>query len=207
VLARQKDDLEGEQAETIALVIDELTQMSLMVDRLLMLGQALEPDFLLEERVELPALFHEVFEAAQVMAPREWILNPIPEATIWADHAKLRGALLNLVDNAVKATGQNGIIELKASVGEEILLEVSDNGRGISPEDQRRVFDRFRRFAESSYGGTGLGLAIVKAVAEAHGGRVRLTSGVGEGCRVVIALPITRLRTATPAWAMRSEAR
>ncbi len=201
VLARHDTDPDSERAETVALVVDELTQMSLMVDRLLMLGQALEPDFLLEERIELPSLLQEVFDAAQVMAPRRWTLEPVPEMTIWADRAKLRGALLNLVDNAVKATTGTGAITLAARVGAEIELEVSDDGRGISAEDQRQVFDRFRRFAESSYGGSGLGLAIVKAVAEAHGGRVVLASAVGEGCRVVMALPLIRRRSDESTWA------
>ena len=205
VLARQHADLDMDEAETVALVIDELTQMSLMVDRLLMLGQALEPDFLLEERIELPALLQEVFDAAQVIAPRNWILHQVPEIAVWGDLAKIRGALLNLVDNAVKATDENGTIELAVRVGAWIVLEVTDDGRGISPEDQLQVFDRFRRFAHRSYGGSGLGLAIVKAVAEAHGGRVELTSAVGAGCRVAMALPITRMRQGVRAAAVTSE--
>lgn len=207
VLARQHDDLDGEEADTVALVVDELTQMSLMVDRLLMLGQALEPNFLLEERIELSGLLQEVLDAAQVMAPRDWVLGPVPDVAIWADRGKLRGALLNLVDNAVKATTEHGTIALSAEVGDEIVLEVADDGRGISPEDQRQVFERFRRFAHGTYSGTGLGLAIVKAVAEAHGGRVELTSAVGTGCRVVIALPLARVRPGLPAEAMTAEAR
>lgn len=194
VLARQHTDLDGELAETVALVSDELTQMSRMVDRLLLLGHALEPDFLLEQRIELPALVHEVFDAARVMAPRHWVLHPVPDVGIWGDQAKLRGALLNLVDNAVKATGEAGTIELETSVGSEIVLAVSDDGRGIAAEDQRQVFDRFRRFAGRAYGGSGLGLAIVKAVSEAHGGRVDLESAVGVGTRVSVVLPIARVR-------------
>ncbi len=206
VLARQHTDLDLETAETVALVIDELTQMSHMVDRLLMLGQALEPDFLLEEHVELSELLQEVFDAAQVMAPRRWVLKPVSPVAIWADRAKLRGALLNLLDNSVKATGNGGTVQLAARVGKEVVIEVTDDGRGISPEDQAEVFARFRRFAASSYGGTGLGLAIVKAVAEAHGGRVELTSAVGEGCRVAMVLPRSRVRVDLAAGTVPAEA-
>ena len=207
VLIRHHTNLDGEEADTVALVIDELTQMSLMVDRLLMLGQALEPDFLLEEQIDLAVLVHEVFDAAQVMAPRKWLLQPVPAATIWADHAKLRGALLNLVDNAVKATDDDGTIELTARVGDELVLEVSDDGRGISAEDQTRVFDRFRRFAHGTYGGSGLGLAIVKAVAEAHGGRVDLVSAAGAGCRVGIVIPAARVGDVSSSEALAAEVR
>ncbi len=206
VLARN-DDLDGEQAETVALVVDELTQMSLMVERLLLLGQAMEPDFLLEEEVELATLLNDVSEAARVMAPRNWVLGALPEITIYVDRAKLRGALLNLIDNAVKATDEHGTIEISVALDGEIVIAVADDGRGISPDDQRRVFDRFRRYADNSYGGSGLGLAIVKAVAEAHGGRVELASAIGKGCRVAVVLPHARILAAPPPRAETGEVR
>ncbi len=193
VLAHEHTELDGEIVATISLLSDELSQMSLMVDRLLMLGQALEPDFLLEQPIALRELLAEIFDAAQVMAPRQWTLDPVPDVMIRGDRTKLRWALMNLVDNAVKATDEHGTVHLAVRVGDEVVFEVSDNGRGISEHEQRLVFDRFRRSPDSAYAGSGLGLAIVKAVAEAHGGRVALTSAPGEGCRVAIALPLSRV--------------
>lgn len=194
VLARSKAATPVDQSETVALVIDELAQMSLMVERLLLLGQALEPDFLAEEMFELRPLLEELFDAARVMAHRVWVLEPVVDVAVRGDRAKLRGALLNLIDNAVKATTEEDSITVSAAVqGDRLLLQVSDTGRGISGEEQSVVFDRFRRSAGSSYGGSGLGLAIAKAVAEGHGGWISLDSAPGKGTRVTIALPGHRL--------------
>ncbi len=192
LLARQGTG-PGDQ-ETIVLVLDELTQLSLMTERLLFLGRALEPDFLLEEAVHLPTLLGELFEAAQVMAKRSWSLTGVPKASVRGDAAKLRGAILNLLDNAVRATGEEDSISVGAWIeAGEVVIEVADTGRGIAEDEQPVLFDRFRRSSTSTYGGSGLGLAIVKAVAEAHGGRVSLESRVGEGSRFRLTLPATRL--------------
>jgi signal transduction histidine kinase len=199
VLARSDNASSAEQHEAVALVIDELTQMSLMVGRLLLLGQALEPDFLHEETLDLRELLAELSDAARVMAPRNWWLGPVPALTVQGDRAKLRGALLNLIDNAVKATTDDDSIGISATVDGELVIEISDTGRGIPADDQVVVFDRFRRSAGNAYSGSGLGLAIAKAVAEAHDGRVELSSTVDEGTQVRIILPAARLSpAATP---------
>jgi signal transduction histidine kinase len=207
VLARSGEANSSEQTETVALVIDELTQMSLMVQRVLLLGQAMEPDFLHEETIDLRALLDELSDAVRVMAPRNWWLGPVPELTVLGDRAKLRGALLNLIDNAVKATTGDDSIGISASVNGDLAIEVTDTGRGIPPGEQQLVFDRFSRSARSSYHGSGLGLAIARAVAEAHGGRLELGSAVGEGTRVKLILPRPRLGPATPVVASHREAR
>lgn len=193
VLARTSDTASAEQSETIALVVDELTQMSLMVERVLLLGQAMEPDFLLEEVVDLPALLEELADAARIMAPRAWSVSQVPAVTVRCDRAKLRGALLNLLDNAVKATGEEDAIKINVIRGEELVIEIADTGRGIPAAEQQVVFDRFQRSREASYGGSGLGFAIVKAVAEGHGGRVELTSLPGQGTTVAVILPASRI--------------
>ncbi len=199
VLARCDETSSTDQHETFTVVLDELTHLSLMVERLLFLGQALEPDFLMEQSVDLPALVDELFDAARVMANREWTLGPVPRVEVRADAAKLRGAILNLVDNAVRATGEADRVTVDVRLGEELVIEVTDTGTGITPEDQQLIFDRFRRSASSSYSGSGLGLAIVKAVAEAHGGRVELDSRPGRGSRFGIVLPASRvLHRSTP---------
>ena len=114
---------------------------------------------------------------------------------IRADQQRLQEALYNLLDNAVKYSREHGEIRLTARQrDEEIVLNVSDNGIGISEEDLPRIFERFYRVdkarsTESIYG-TGLGLAIVKHVAQLHGGRVEAESEINKGTTIRVVLPI-----------------
>jgi len=114
---------------------------------------------------------------------------------IRADRVRLQEALHNLLDNAVKYSGEHGEIRLMARRREEqIVLSVSDNGIGISKEDLPRVFERFYRVdkarSRDTIHGTGLGLAIVKHIAQLHGGRVEAASEFGKGTAIRVVLPI-----------------
>lgn len=104
---------------------------------------------------------------------------------IYVDPASLQTLLLNLLDNAVKYTPQEGAVTLRGhSVPGGYEVAVADTGVGIPEEHQSRIFERFYRVdraRDRATGSTGLGLSIVKHIAEAHGGRVSVTSGVGEG--------------------------
>jgi signal transduction histidine kinase len=119
------------------------------------------------------------------------------DAAIVADPDRLTQALVNLADNAVRHTPERGVIELGARIVEgEARLWVRDEGAGIAPEDQERVFERFargrdRRTRETE--GSGLGLAIVAAIARAHGGRVELASAPGAGSTFTLVIPVEPL--------------
>jgi signal transduction histidine kinase len=89
--------------ETIDLVLDELEHTTALVDRMLVLGRSMDPDFLHPEPVDLRSFLGDLFTAAQSLAPRQWELGPVPDVVIVLDRDKLRGALLNLIDNAVQA--------------------------------------------------------------------------------------------------------
>ena len=188
----------AETEETVALVLDELNRTVVLVDQLLLLGRAMEPDSLVEEEVDLRSFMADLYEAAQALAPRRWSLGPVPDAVVLVDREKLRGALLNLVDNAVKATTPDQFVSLDAHCGTELVLAVSDGGRGIPAEEQARLFERFVRTGDRSTRGAGLGLAIVRAVAEAHGGHASLESSPGAGTVVRIVLPKDRIVTLDP---------
>ena len=109
------------------------------------------------------------------------------------NRALLEQAVVNLVDNAVKYSPPNTMVDVDASsAGGEVVIEVRDRGRGIEPEHLSRVFERFYRTDKArsrELGGTGLGLSIVKHIAEAHGGRVAVESTPGQGSRFRIHLP------------------
>jgi signal transduction histidine kinase len=100
---------------------------------------------------------------------------------------------LNLIDNGVKYTKDGGHIHIDASIrSESVEVRVSDNGVGIAPEDQKKVFDRFYRVDKNrsrKEGGTGLGLAICRFITEAHHGTITVSSTPGMGSTFTVALP------------------
>lgn len=112
-----------------------------------------------------------------------------------ADPDAVYQVLANLVDNAVKYTGQGGRIEISASAQEDrAVVRVTDTGIGIPEADLPRIFERFYRVDKArsrASGGTGLGLSIVKHLVEAHGGKVTVESAVGEGSTFAFTLPAT----------------
>jgi signal transduction histidine kinase len=119
----------------------------------------------------------------------------IPQAlpNVWADRARVRQVLANMLANAVKFT-ERGVVSVAATAAEGwVTVSVADTGVGISPEAQAYVFDEFRQADSSTtrrYGGTGLGLAISKRLVTLHGGRIWVDSEVGRGSTFHFTLPI-----------------
>ena len=153
--------------------------MSRFVDDLLLLAKAERDDFLRLDRLELGALTDELFDKACALGARSWKLEGRGEALLHADRQRLTQAVMGLAQNAVQHTSDGDPIWLgSATAGGEARLWVRDAGPGVSFADQQRIFERFAR-AQASHrrsDGAGLGLAIVRAIAEAHGGRVELSS-------------------------------
>jgi len=111
------------------------------------------------------------------------------------DFALLVQVLVDVLDNAIKYSPKDSLIEVRASVAAgQILLRIGDRGIGIPPEELDRVFDKFYRLTreapEATPGGAGLGLAIAKGIVEAHGGRIRAEGREGGGTIVTISLPL-----------------
>jgi signal transduction histidine kinase len=113
---------------------------------------------------------------------------------IRADKDALGRAVLNLLDNAVKYSGGNPRVILRAWSGEDsVNLQVEDHGIGIAKSEQKKIFEKFYRSEsalESNVKGSGIGLPLVEHVVRAHGGKVLLESEPGKGTRVTIRLPV-----------------
>jgi len=120
-----------------------------------------------------------------------------PAGAVRGDRRFLHDVIKNLVENAVKfADKPETKIRIRVQTdGDEVLLSVGDNGPGIPPEEQDRIFSRFHQIEGSYTGqieGWGLGLPYVRKVAVLHGGSVRLASKLGQGTTVIVALPRSR---------------
>ena len=123
------------------------------------------------------------------------VAEPRRSLTFIGDRRQLVSALYNLLDNAVKYSDRDSIVEVRvaiASDGSRLAVEVQDHGIGIPARDLERIFERFYRVDRArsrETGGTGLGLAIVRHVASNHQGEVRVASREGEGTTFTLVLP------------------
>ncbi|MEP0911484.1 HAMP domain-containing histidine kinase [Leptolyngbya sp. GB1-A1] len=182
-----------QQEETIALVMDELERMGRLVNDLLLLAKTENPNFLHLKTEELDWMTEELYLKSRSIAPRNWKLESKGLSPIRCDRQRLTQAVMNLVQNAVRHTGENDTITLGSSVRDSYaFLWVSDTGEGIAPEDQKRIFQRFTRGTnqDNQFEGYGLGLSIVQAIAQAHHGWIELQSRLGEGSTFTIIIPL-----------------
>ncbi|MDQ3672212.1 MAG: HAMP domain-containing histidine kinase [Actinomycetota bacterium] len=181
-----------DRRETVALVTDELDRMSRIVNDLLVLARAEQPDFVKLETVDVAALTHDLHAKVSALDEREWRLTNTGSGTILADRQRLTQAFVQLAENAVKHTFAGDVIGIGTLVADGAAhLWVRDAGSGIPIEEQEAIFDRFGRGSGGRrLEGAGLGLSIVQAIARAHGGRVELDSRVGQGATFTLVLPV-----------------
>lgn len=155
-------------------------------------SQALELDLV---NVDLHQAVEEEFRfiktAFQTRCQKLTFENKVGEITVRADQQKLRQILNNLIGNAAKYTPHEGVVRVSAEKGEgETIVKVSDQGVGISPEDQTKLFNEFQRVGDRSVApGTGLGLWLTAALIKAHSGRIWVESEVDVGSTFFVAMP------------------
>ena len=180
----------------------ESRRMGLLVEDLLLLARLDAQRPLEQHRVDLLALATDAVHDAQSIAPKRRIAVEVfdgpgtPE--VLGDEARLRQVLSNLVSNALQHTPETAGITVRVGTdGDNAVLEVIDEGPGMTQDDAHRIFERFYR-ADSSRarasGGTGLGLSIVDSLVYAHGGTVTVTTAPGQGCRFRVSLAAHRRR-------------
>ena len=155
---------------------------------------------LLAERVNLTNLASEVKDLLSTMADQKKISVDLQVAPgldhVLLDSGKFKQVLYNYLSNAIKFTPEEGKVQIRFSLRgkEDFLLEVEDNGIGISKQDMNRLFIEFEQLDSGTakkYGGTGLGLALTKRIVEYQGGKVRVSSREGHGSTFSAILPLS----------------
>jgi signal transduction histidine kinase len=194
---------DGQVAIDADVVLDELEHLSSLSERLLILTAAEDPAFLSRTDIEVEPLVVGLMRRWGPTAERTWQVRVGVDGTIFADRERLETALDALMENAVEATDEANCIRVGCR-GEvdTLVLEVTDQGRGICAEDLPRIFDPFSKIEPDRArlnGGTGLGLSIAKAIVDAHGGSIAVESAEGRGTTFRIRLPGLR-----PSWPDRS---
>jgi PAS domain S-box-containing protein len=137
----------------------------------------------------LQSVLHSLQTAADAAGAH---IETCPLPVVRGNGVQLSQLLLNLVSNAIKYRKQDVPPVVRISVVDEPtewILEVDDNGIGIAPESQERIFGMFKRLHSREYPGTGIGLAIARRIAEAHGGRITVHSAEGQGSTFRVHLP------------------
>lgn len=171
--------------ESLQVALSETERLSRLVDHLLDLSRLDAGVIRLErERIELTPFLHEVVDAASLAARAHdrdvrWVIDVQPaDLTVDADPERIHQVIANLLDNASRHSPPGGRIRLTAGAspsGEQVWLEVRDEGPGIALEDRSRVFERFERGGRpDGSGGTGLGLAIARWAVTLHGGTIEV---------------------------------
>ncbi len=181
-----------ESARLAALVQDIIELSRLQGKDVALAGTAVDMDSVIAEAVDrtrLPAQGKNI----------TLVVGPSQPAAVHGDHAQLVTALRNLIDNAVRYSPENTQVGIGLAVGAGVVsVSISDQGDGLTPQEQDRVFERFYRVdaARSRHtGGTGLGLSIVKHIVSNHGGEVTLWSAPKMGSTFTVRLPQLSLPT------------
>ena len=191
-------ELPATATEYVFAIIESVSRLGALIDNVLDLTQSGSDSLLLaEELIDLAELCQEAADQLHEKSGAkalDFVVDIDPSAgLVNGDRRRIRQALDNVLKNAFAYTPAGGRILLHASGdAAEAMIAVSDNGKGISPADQMRVFDRFHRTAVPTTGfdaSLGLGLPLAKQFIEAHGGTVTLHSELGEGTTVTFRLP------------------
>lgn len=186
----QEEDLMG-RAYRRALKLSAFVRALLKLTRMRLNNTLEKDDFLLSGALQ------NTMDAVKNRAEEKSIkLNDKIEPSvgrIFGNQFSIEEMVVNLLLNAIKYTPENGTVELKANGQEDsVLIEVTDTGIGIPPEEQDRIFDEFFRATNArkvEWDGTGLGLSIVKYIVDGHGGQICVKSNENSGTTFTIRLP------------------
>lgn len=186
------------QEKCVKLLLAESERLSALIERLLDWGRMeegrklydLQPESVAQIVDDALVTFERATYQADVTVSKE-VAESLPKVMV--DRAAMADALANLLSNAFKYGGTPPKINVRAfqNANRSVVIEVTDNGEGIEPSEQNRIFDKFYRIDDRlsrAREGSGLGLAIVKHVVRAHDAEIRLESSKGKGSTFAIVL-------------------
>ena len=185
-----------EKSEDIALTLNETRRLSKMVTELMDLARADSNKTVINKsKTNLNDLIKEVSLAYQELAKlenKEIRLNLNCKKEVNIDKNKIKQLLVILLDNALKYTEKNDVIEIEAHNHEEkVFINVKDTGIGLSDEGLKHIFERFYREDKAhsrEKGGSGLGLSIAQTIVKAHGGSIKIIHNKPKGTIAIVKL-------------------
>ena len=196
-LVERAGPLNNDQRDFLNRLRDGIQHITSLVNGLLDLGSVEAGFDTQREFVQLEGILRYTLDMlqGQVKSKRlkihTEIIQPLP--ALRANPIRLRQVLDNVIGNAIKYSNTNGEIKIIIRCqGDQMILQVTDQGPGIPSTDQQHIFDKFYRGSNVPPGidGSGLGLAIVKTIVESHQGRIWVESAVGKGSSFFIVLPV-----------------
>jgi len=190
-------ELDGNQREVTGILRENGIKLQRLIENLLSFSAWQTSSASLDSsEFRLRPLVKQVLENQQLtlLSQRVRLDVKIEDVTLIADRGKVRLILENLLSNAVKYSPKGGAIHMSAAQsGDDLVLDVADNGPGIPPEDRAHIFEAFytgRAAKGGSLKGTGIGLSVVLEFVNAHGGTVQIVDGEFPGAHFRITMPI-----------------
>ena len=188
--------IQPKQQDYLDKITGGVEQMTALIDDLLDLGRIEAGVGIVRESISLAHVAQEAVEMMQPNAANRRMtlkVERLEDCTVLGDRQLLKHAITNLIDNALKYTFRDGLVRVGVELRDgSAVVYVADNGIGIAPADQARLFEKFYRVKRRDtldIKGTGLGLAIVKSVAEWHRGKVWVESQLGQGSIFYLSVP------------------
>jgi NtrC-family two-component system sensor histidine kinase KinB len=177
--------------------IDGVSSLSTILENMLELSRHQAGRLLLrKDPISIPLVAKRIMDSLMSQGAEQKFIADFPDdlPLVEADLVRVERILYNLLENATKYSPEGSEIRISARSDESfIITEVVDQGKGISPDDQRRIFELFERLEEGVHAaqGLGLGLVVCKRLAEAQGGRIWVESEIGKGSTFYFTLPIS----------------
>jgi two-component system, OmpR family, phosphate regulon sensor histidine kinase PhoR len=194
-----EEDLKNKEAakEFLTIIYNESDRMQLLIEDLLTLSRLEQENFqLVVNDINTEELLKVIIPAYQMKAMKKKIsisFSVEENLHFKADKEKVKQIIINLLDNAIHYTQENGQVSLSINSSKEFVhIKVSDTGMGIENSVLPRIFERFYRVDKArsrNTGGTGLGLAIVKHIVDVHDGKINIDSEINKGTNIHIYLP------------------